>query len=147
RLAGVRSARHGPERVLRRQGLGAAEHDHLGAERHAVVEVDDVLVEEPDAAARYGAPDAARVRRAVQAIERLLLALVKIERACPERIVEAAFHAVGIGRRGRVAGDHFRRRKPFRPGLLALDGGVAGPGEALPADADAVAHRGPAFLD
>src|SRR5439155_7401516 len=63
----------------------------------------------------------------------------------------AEIHGARAERIGRPAGDearqiglaldHLRRRGPIRPLRLALDALDAGPGEALAADADAVAHR------
>ncbi len=46
-----------------------------------------------------------------------------------------------VARQIGLAGDHFRRRGPIRPLRLLGDGLGARPGEAVAADADAVAHR------
>src|SRR6218665_194319 len=60
--------------------LGLPHHD--GRSRgHALVEVDDVLVEQAHAARRHRLPDRTLVRVAVQAIERVLPILEDIEGA------------------------------------------------------------------
>ncbi len=68
----------------------------------------------------------------------VLVALVEIERAGAERIVDAAGH------RGRQAFDALvdvGGRRPFRPFRHVADAGDAGEGEGFLADGDAVADR------
>src|SRR5579863_2988413 len=68
----------------------------------------------------------------------------KIHGARAERIAGAAGHE---SRQIGLAFDHFRRRAPVRPFLLARDLLQAGPREAVAADADAVAKRSVARLE
>ena len=60
---------------------GASPHDDLGADGGAVVEIDDVFVEKADASRRHIASDRTGLVGAVDALERVLPALVKVERA------------------------------------------------------------------
>ena len=83
-----------------------------------------------------------------------LLSAQRYERPRAERVLRAAVHAVRILRGEvrielleRLALLHFGRRKPLRPMLLVVDLGLAGPGEAGLADADAVAERVAVVLD
>src|SRR5690606_1735965 len=108
----------------------------------ALVEVDDVLVHQADAARRGGRADGGPFRRAVQAEQRVLALLVEeIEGARAERVLQARAHAfLDVAGDVRTAGGHFFRRMPGRPFLLPGDVGLALPGKALLADADAIAH-------
>ncbi len=80
-------------------------------------------------------------------IQRVDLALVEIHGAGAERIAGAAGHAVGPLARFGVAGLHLLGRMPHRPFALGLDLRHARPGEALAADADAVADGGAVLED
>src|SRR5579862_7607076 len=82
--------------------------DDQRADLHAVVEVDDVVIGEPDAARRYGLPDRPRLRRSVDAVKRV----TDIDGARTERIVGATGH---IGRQVRNALAHLDRRRPAGP--------------------------------
>src|SRR5688572_8309799 len=64
--------------------------DDLRVHRHPVVQVDHVDVAHADAARRDGKADLLRLVGAVDAVESVLVALVEIERASPERIARAA---------------------------------------------------------
>src|SRR5262249_34921856 len=77
--------------------------------------------------------------RAVDAVERR----AEIHGARAERIVGAADH---VARQIRTALEHLVGRRPIRPLPLLRDVMHARPGEAGPADADAVAHRAPVAL-
>src|SRR6195952_757783 len=110
------------------------DHDDLGADADAAVEIDDVLVAHPDAARGDVGADGPGLVGAVDAIERRS----QIHRARAERILRTAFH---VPRQIRTARQHFRRRRPGRPFLFRRDGLDARPGEAGTADADAVTHR------
>ncbi len=66
---------------------------HMGADRHAVVEIDDVLIEQADAARGDGLADGLRLGGAVQAEERVVAVAIKIERAGAKRIFRAALNA------------------------------------------------------
>src|SRR5690242_16186853 len=73
-------------------------HDrHMRADRNAIVEIDDVLVEQADAARRHRMPDALRLVGAVQAEIGVVAVAIEIERAGAERIFQPAFQAGGIG--------------------------------------------------
>src|SRR3569623_2165611 len=116
----------------RPQYLGATPllvDDHQRAYLLAVVEIDDVLIGEADAARRHGLADRPRLRRSVQPVQRR----ADIERAGAERIVRAAGH---VGRQVGRALAHFRRRRPAGPLGLASDGVLARPAEAVAADAE-----------
>src|SRR5664279_5769239 len=117
---------------MHRRGL--RQHDHLGADLHAIVEIGHVVVGETDAAARHVLADGGRIVGAVDAVH----GAAEIHGARAERIARAAGHE---SRQIRLALDHFLRRDPIRPLGFALDLLDAGPGEALTADADAVADR------
>ncbi len=78
-----------------------------------------------------------RARCAVDAEEDVAAVLVEVEGAGAERVVEAG---LAVARQFRLEADHRRCRRPCGPHALAADLGDAAPGEALPADADAVAH-------
>src|SRR5436190_22833600 len=125
-----------------------SEHDDFRAERHARIEIDDVLVHHADAARRNSLADTVGLGGAVDAITCVLSVLEQIERAGAERIARAAFHAlrqfgVAVG----VTRDHRRGRRPVRPLLLLLHRARAGKGEPLAADADTVTDRPVAALD
>src|SRR5262249_39528726 len=115
-------------------------HDHLGADRHAVVEIDDLFVHQPEAARRYRMSDRLGRVGAVNAIDRL----AEIERAGAERIAGTAGHPA---RQIRLPFDHLGRRRPVRPFRLARDPQQPVPAEAVAPDADAVAHRSVVALD
>src|SRR5580693_825859 len=108
--------------------------DHLRADRHAVVKVDHVVIDKTKAARRDGVSDRLRLVRAVNTVD----GATEIHRARAERIARTAGHEP---RQIGLALNHFRRRTPIRPFLLARYLLQAGPGEALAADADAIAKR------
>src|SRR6202451_553350 len=128
-LDSVFGASAAPE--LKRDGLL---DDHLGADRNAAVEVDHVLVDQTEAARRDRGSDRLRLVGPMDAID----GGAEIHRARPERIARSAGHEP---RQGGLAFNHFRRRAPVRPFLLARNLLQAGPLEAIAADADAVAQR------
>src|SRR6185437_1012548 len=110
------------------------QYDYLGADLHAIEQVDHILVGKPDAAARYILTDRGRIVGPVDAI----LGATDIHGARAERIARAAS---GHARQVRLACDHLARRIPVRPLGLARDVLHARPGEALAADPNAVAER------
>src|SRR5262245_35688711 len=116
------------------------DHHHLGAELHALIEVDDGLVAHADAARRHLRADGPRLVRSVDAVERV----AEIHGARAERVVRPARH---VARQVGAALEHFFRRPPVRPLALGADLLDARPGEARPADADAVAQRLAVVLD
>src|SRR5262249_62216947 len=109
-------------------------HDHRRAHPHALVEVDDIVIGEPEAARRHRLPDRLGLVRAVDAVERG----AEIERARAERIVRTARH---MAREVGPAPQHLRGRRPGRPFALGADALDAAPAEAVAPDADAVAQR------
>src|SRR5512135_694866 len=84
----------------------ALHYRHMGADRHAVVEIDDVLIEQADAAARDGLADSLRLGGAVQTEQRVMVVAVKIERARPKRIVGAALQPARVRLIARHRRDH-----------------------------------------
>ena len=98
------------------------------------------MAEEAGAAARQVGADRLGVAGAVDRELGVAAALIEIEHAGAERIVEAGRHAVGILGRLGLALDHLRRRRPDRPFGLAPDIGLAAPQEALTADVRAIAR-------
>ena len=100
------------------------QHDHLGADADAAVEVDHVLVGHAEAARRYGLADGLGLVRAVDAVERG----AEIHRARAERIVDAALHVtgqVGAPRRIFSAGG-------VQPGHSRLDDTLVTPAQVKP---------------
>src|SRR3984957_6247856 len=120
-----------PASLLKSDGLP---DDHLRADRHAVVKVNHVVVHQTKAARRNCVSDRLQLVGAVNAID----GAAEIHRSRAERIARTAGHEP---RQIGLALDHFRRRTPIRPFLLARYLLQAGPSEALAADADAVAKR------
>ena len=111
-------------------------HHHAGADLDAVEQVGDILVQHADAARGDELADRRGLVGAMDPID----GGTEIHRARAQRIAGAAGHeARQIG----LAFDHLRRRMPIRPLGLAGDLLHAGPGEAVAADADAVADRAP----
>ena len=137
RLSGGRqvqpcSGRGRSGRGSRRRAAG--HHDDAGADLGALEQVGDVLVQHADAARRDELADRRGLVGAVDAVD----GRTEIHRAGAQRIAGAAGHeARQIG----LALDHLGRRMPIRPLGLAGDLLHAGPGEAVAADADAVADR------
>src|SRR5664279_553242 len=109
------------------------QHHDPGADLDAAEQVGDVFIGQADAAAGDKFAD----RRGIVGAMNAIFAGAEIHRAGAERIAGAARHKA---RQIRLARDHLRRRMPIRPFRLAGDGLRAGPGEALAADADAVAN-------
>src|SRR5688572_17048489 len=128
----------------------SARDNYRRAVGHAVIEIDDVLVDEPHATRRNGFADRPPFRRAVQAVERVLVVLEDVKRASPERVRDARLHAAlpdvrawdlpcAISLQLGLAVDHFVGREPARPPLFPLDHPAARPLETLTAEANAVA--------
>ena len=117
-------------------GGAAGQHDHAGADLDAVEQVRDILVQHADAARGDELADRRGLVGAVDAID----GGAEIHRARAQRIARAAGHEA---RQIRLTLDHLGRRMPIRPLGLARDLLHAGPGEAVAADADAVADRAP----
>src|SRR5262245_34754608 len=114
--------------------LGGMAHDHLGADRYAVVQVHDVVIDEAKAARRYGMTDRVRLVGAVDAVD----GGAEVEGTCAQRVARAPGHPA---RQIRLSRNHLGGRCPVRPFRLACDLQEPGPLEAFPADADAVAYR------
>src|SRR5262249_16876246 len=128
------------------------QHDDLGANRCALVEVDDILVDHADAAGGNALPDGPWLDRAVDPIERVFGVLPKVHGARAQRIARATRHAdaarqlAHLPHELRLARQHLPGRIPVRPFLLLVDGRHARPAETLAADADPIAHRPSAAL-
>ena len=119
----------------------ARQHDHLRPVRHAGIKVDDVLIDEPDAARRGVVPDRFPFRRAVDAIAIVAPVGPEVKRARAERVGQPAGLALFPFRKLRPALDHLGRRRPFRPGLPVGDLRHPRPLEPRLADGDAIARR------
>ena len=106
----------------------------MGADRNPAIKVGHVVIDEPEAARRNRLADRLRRVGAVDAIN----GIAEVHGAGAERIAWTTGHEarqVGLPR------DHFRRRAPIRPFGLPRNLQQALPGEAVAADADAVAQR------
>ena len=108
----------------------------------------DVVVDQPDTTAGDILADAPWFIGAVDAIHRVLAAIIEIERAGTQRVVGASRHAAGPWAvLGGIDTDHGRRRGPAGPVSLARDAGATAPRGALPPDTNAVAAGPAAGLD
>src|SRR6516164_7434386 len=94
--------------VIREAMSFGRQHDHFGANIDSAVEIDDVLIDQSDAAARYATADGRGLIGAVNAIDRV----AKIYCASAERIAETAGHEA---RQVRLPDHHLGRRSPIRP--------------------------------
>src|SRR5215472_17162524 len=107
-IPGLASA---PSRLVQRLVLS---NDYMGADRHTVIKVSHVVIDQAEATGRDGLPDRFRRVGAVDAVH----SGAKIHCARSERIARAAGHeARQIG----LALDHFRWRMPVWPLGLARD--------------------------
>ena len=88
------------------------EDDDDRARLHPVHEIDDVLVEHADAARRDGLADIFRLVGAVDAVQRVLVALVEVERPRAQRIGRTSGNALRVGAEPRL---DIRRRNPVGP--------------------------------
>src|SRR5690606_31384323 len=105
-----------------------------GADLHALIEVDDVLIGHAEAARRDSFADRLRFVRTVDAIQ----CRAEIDRPRAERVVRSALH---IAWQIRLTLQHLLGRPPIRPFALLRNFVRAGPAESVAADADAVADR------
>ncbi len=111
-------------------GRGGASvlHDHGGADRDPIVEVDHIVVDHPEAG------DTAPVSYTHLDVYKRQ---AEIHRAGAERVFLAALH---VARQVRPAAQHLRRWGPFRPFLLRRNAVHAAPAKAIAADTDSVAN-------
>src|SRR6185312_9030424 len=139
-----RRCRNQPAHARRRAAVASSAYlvldHHRGADPHAIIEVDHVLIGHAKAAGGNRLSDRLRLVGTVDAIERR----AEIKGAGAERIFDPAHHVAGqVG----TTAAHLRRRGPARPFLLGADTMHAAPAEAVAADADAVADRRTVRLD
>src|SRR5262245_33387681 len=120
--------------------LGSVAHDHPGAHRHPIIQIDDGVVHQAEATRRHGIADCLRLVGAVDAVD----GVAEVERARAQRVAGAAGHEAG---QVRLARNHLGRWGPVGPFRLARDRQEAGPLETFAADADAVAQRPVVALD
>src|SRR5215216_2327927 len=88
------------------------EDDDDRAQLHPIHEIDDVLVGHADASGRNGLADIFRPVGAVDAVQGVLVALVKVNRPRAERIFRTSGDALWV--RAKPSLD-LRRRNPVRP--------------------------------
>src|SRR6478736_6042873 len=100
-------------------------HHHRSTDRNAIVEVDYVLVDKSDAAARRRRADSIRFVSSMQAEIGILAVTVEIKGPRPERIFNSTGHATSIGPILRHGSHHVRGWGPVRPRLFAPDHGGA----------------------
>src|SRR5205807_208259 len=105
-----------------------------GSDPHAIVEVDDILVGHPETTRRNRLADGLRLVGAVDAVH----AGAEIDRAGPERIVDAAAH---VARQIGTAAQHLAGWRPVRPFLFRAHPLDAAPGKARAPHPDPVADR------
>src|SRR5215218_6415242 len=98
--------------------------EHRRPDRYPVIEVNHVLVQHADAARGGGLPDLPGLVGAVDAEEDIAAALVEVERARAERIINPCR---GVARQARDKSHHVGGRGPARPNALAADIGRARP--------------------
>ena len=122
-----------PRAQLRRRGIRSRQYNHGRADSHTAVKVLNVLVGQTNAARGHEAADGRWLIGAVDPV----FGVAEIHRARPERIGFTAGHEA---RQVRLARNHLLGREPVRPFFHAADVLGARPGEALAADADAVAN-------
>ena len=100
-----RRARAQAERKVRRAAL--SRHHHLGADRDAPVEVEDVAVVHADAAVRHGAADRAGLIGAVDGVFAAPLSVIAATPIGFERLPPGmTFGRCGLSRRTSAGGDH-----------------------------------------
>src|SRR5215203_3970210 len=127
-----------------RSPLPAASDEHRGPDRDALVEVENLLIQQADAAARDLLANGPGLVGAMNAEQGVAAVLVEVERAGPERIVEPALlEARQVGLEAHNRGG----RTPVRPDRLAANIGSSSPGVALLAHANAVANSGTVVLN
>src|ERR1700761_7689811 len=115
-------------------------HNNLGADRHAIIEVGDVGVDQPETPGRDRGTDCIGPVGAMDAVD----GSAKIHRASAERVAGTTGHeAWQIG----LARDHLRWRGPVRPFRLAGDIQQSLPLKSIAADADAITQRPAVALD
>src|SRR5262249_3308961 len=129
------------------------QHHDFRAHWHSLVKIYHILIDHPDAAGGNVLADGPWLERAVNAVERVLIALPQIHGAGTKRIARAAGHPKTTLQLGELppkislARDHLLWRIPVRPFLLVPDGRHTRPAEALTSHADAIADRPSATLD
>src|SRR5450759_619444 len=126
---------------------GRWKHHDPRTDRRALVKVDHVLVDHADAAGGNARADGPRFDGAMDAVERVLVALPEVHGAGTERVARAARHAEAALQFAHLppqlglALNHLFGRIPVRPLLLVVDCRRARPAEALAPYADAIAER------
>src|ERR1043165_575434 len=86
--------------------------DNLGPDGNSIIEIDHVAIDEPETSGRHGGADGLRLIGAVNAVD----GLAEIERTRAHGIAGPSGHKAGqVG----LPRDHFRRRSPVGPLLLA----------------------------
>src|SRR5579883_1813843 len=132
-------------RGLHWPGARVWEHHHARSDRGFLVEIHRILIDHADAAGGEALANCPGLVRAMDAKQRILVSLPKIHGPGAERIGRAAMHAnaaLQLNHRLEKFGpavEHFFRRVPVWPLLLALDRGHPSPAEPFAADPDSIA--------
>src|SRR5262249_18479050 len=121
-----------------RASVVRSQHHHKRARLHPAVEIDHILIGQPDATRRNRMSDPSGLVRAVDALERVLAAGVEVERARTHWIACTGFDIV---RKRAEPALLTLGRRPSRPLFLAADRGHAGPRLSILAHDRAVADR------
>src|SRR5579871_3233707 len=112
--------------------------DNGRTELHLSKEIDDILVGHADATGRNRLTNIFRLVRSVDAVQRVLAALEKVECPRAKRVGRTSRNACRIGTEPRL---NFRGWDPVGPFGHAADRGDARPGHRFLAHGDAVAYR------
>src|SRR5438046_268879 len=128
-------------------------HHDLCARGGALVQIDDVLVDHPNAAGRHALADGPGFESAVDAVQCVLVALPKIHGARTQGVARSARHPDSalelrqLPPQFGLARNHFLGRVPVRPFLHVFDGRNSRPAETLSSNTDSVTDRPSAALD
>ena len=108
----------------RRVAVTRRKHDDRRANLHTGEKVDDILIGHADAAGRDGMADVFRLVGAMDTVQRVLVALVKVDCPRTERISRTARNALGVRTE---PGLDLRRGDPVRPFSYTANCSDAGP--------------------
>src|SRR5262245_50092699 len=110
--------------IVQERSSSGSEHHHSRADLHPAVEIDHIFIGDPDAARGNRTSDVFGLVGAVDAIQRVLAASVKIEGARPHWIARAAWD---VARKRAKSPLLILSRRPSRPLFLTANLGHARP--------------------